>query len=124
EVVLELDGDPYPLRGPGERRVIADATVTALDDGAAVRGLEAAVLLFAPAERWEALLPGQQVRVRVTASASRAGDDVVAVLTARGPPIPVGEPGVVQRAAGAVRAGLASTAAGGRGARPGAGAPG
>jgi competence protein ComEC len=111
EVVLELDGDPYPLRGPGERRVIADATVTALDDGAAVRGLEDAVLLFAPAERWEALLPGQRVRVRVTASAPRAGDDVVAVLTARGPPTPVGEPGAVQRAAGAVRAGLASTAA-------------
>jgi competence protein ComEC len=111
ELVLELDGDPYPLRGPGERRVVADATVTALDDGAAVRGLEDAVLLFAPAEPWEALLPGQRVRVRVTASAPRAGDDVVAVLIARGPPTPVGEPGAVQRAAGAVRAGLTSTAA-------------
>jgi competence protein ComEC len=111
EVVLELDDDPHPLHGPGEQRVIADATVTGLDDGAVVRRLDEAVLLFAPAEGWEVLLPGQRVRVRVSASAPRAGDDVVAVLTARGPPTPVGEPGAVQRAAGAVRVGLASTAA-------------
>ena len=64
-VVLELDGDPHVLTGPGPPRVIADATVTALVEARVTHRLRAAALLFAPAEEWRDLLPGQRVRVRV-----------------------------------------------------------
>jgi competence protein ComEC len=109
-VVLELDGDPHVLTGPGPPRVVADATVTALVDGAVTHRLRADVLVFAPAEGWRALLPGQRVRVRVGTSLPQAADDLVAVLSARGPPTLVGEPNTLQQAAGGLREALSSAA--------------
>jgi competence protein ComEC len=111
DVVLRVDADPRTIRGPGGPRVIADATVLEVLDGQVMRDLHAAVLLFAPAQGWAELLPGQHVRVRVMVSRPRAGDDVVAVVSARGPPELLGRPGAVQRAAGAVRDGLSAAAA-------------
>lgn len=107
-VVLELDGDPHVLAGG---RVVADATVTALEDEGVRHRLVAPVLLFASAEEWRGLLPGQQARVRVAASLPEPGDDVVAVLSARGPPVLRGESSRLQRAAGGLREGLAASAA-------------
>ena len=109
--VLHLDGDPHRLPGAGEVRVVADATVTVLTDTRGTLRLDAPVLLFASGEEWLGLLPGQEVRTRLGVSLPRPGDDVVAVVTARGPPAPVGEPSVVQRAAGSLRNGLAASAA-------------
>lgn len=109
-VVLELHGDPHLLRGAGPPRVVADATVTLLSDGATTHRLRADVLFFGPADEWRRVLPGQQVRVRGGLSLPERGDDVVAVVSARGPPILVGEPGVLQRAAGALRDGLSDSA--------------
>jgi competence protein ComEC len=109
--VLELDGDPHELPGAGGPRVMADATVTTLVEGGRIHRLDAEVLLFASGAEWRGLLPGQSVRVRVGVSLPERGDDVVAVVSARGPPTPVGAPGGVQRAAAALREGLASSAA-------------
>jgi competence protein ComEC len=109
-VVLELDGDPHVLRGAGPPRVVADATVSLLVDRATTHHLRAAVLFFGPADEWRRVLPGQQVRVRVGLSPPERGDDVVAVVSARGPPTLVGEPGVLQRMAGELRAGLSNSA--------------
>jgi site-specific DNA recombinase len=109
-VVLALDGEPHVLRGAGPPRVVADATVTLLVDGPTAHRLRAGVLLFGPADEWARVLPGQRVRVRVGLSLPERGDDVVAVVSARGPPTPVGEPGTVQRAAGALRQGLSDSA--------------
>ena len=81
---------PHVLPGPRAPRVVADATVTALTDGARTHGLDAEVLLFAPGDGWRDLLPGQPVRVRADVSPPRPGDDVVAVVSARGPPTPLG----------------------------------
>ena len=112
DVVLELEGDPDVVsRGPGPPRIVADATVTGLDEGTVAYRLRAGVLLFAPADRWRHVLPGQAVHARVTASLPDGGDDVVAVVSARGPPTPSGDPSVVQRAASSVRDGLAASAA-------------
>jgi competence protein ComEC len=109
-LTLELDGDAHALPGGGAR-IVADATVTGLTDGANQYRLDGAVLLFAPAQGWRDLLPGQAVRVRAKTAAPRSGDDVVAVLSARGPPTLVGDPPPWQRAAGALRDGLGASAA-------------
>ena len=109
-VVLALDGEPQMLRGAGPPRVVADATVTRLVDGSTTYRLRAGVLLFGPADEWARVLPGQRVRVRVGLSPPERGNDVVAVVSARGPPTPVGEPGTVQRTAGALRKGLSDSA--------------
>ncbi|SNR52986.1 competence protein ComEC [Blastococcus mobilis] len=109
-VVLELDGDPRLLRGAGPPRVVADATVTVLVDGSTTHRLRAEVLFFGPAEEWRRVSPGQRVRVRVGLSLPERGDDVVAVVSARGPPAVVGEPDVPQRLAGALREGLSGSA--------------
>ncbi|MCW2685108.1 MAG: hypothetical protein JWP33_3021, partial [Blastococcus sp.] len=106
-VVLELDGDPHVLPGG---RVVADATVTALDDGDATYRLVAPVLFFGAAEDWRGLLPGQSASVRVAVSLPERGDDVVAVVSARGPPALLSGPGRLQRAAGSLRQGLAASA--------------
>jgi competence protein ComEC len=109
-VVLELDGDPHRLQGAGPGRVVADATVSDLLVGERRHRVDDAVLLFAPAEGWAELLPGQRVRARVGAGLPRDGEPLVAVLAARGPPTPMGGPGPVQEAAAALRNGLAVSA--------------
>jgi competence protein ComEC len=110
-VDLELDGDPHLLSGGGRPRVVADATVTALHEGSVTRRLAAAVVLFAPEEGWRDLLPGQTVRVQAGTSPPEAADDVVAVLSARGPPTAIGSPDGWQQVAGGLRDGLAGSAA-------------
>ena len=110
-VVLHLDGDPHRLAGAGEVRVVADATIMGLTDGRRHHRLDDAVLLFASGDDWLGLLPGQEVRVRIGVSLPRPGDDVVAVVSARGPPTQIGAPSLVQRAAGSLRDGLAGSAA-------------
>jgi competence protein ComEC len=109
--VLELDGDPRRLPGPGEPRVMADATVTTLVDGPRVDRLDDPVLLFAAGSNWSALVPGQDVRVRIRVALPDRRDGVVAVVSARGPPTLVGAPGGVLRLAAALREGLAASAA-------------
>ena len=49
-LVLELDGHPHVLTGPGPPRVVADATVTVLTSGPVRYRMDAGVLLFAPAD--------------------------------------------------------------------------
>jgi competence protein ComEC len=109
-IVLELDGDPHVLPGAGRSRVVADATVIRMDDGSRTHLVTDPVLLFAPADGWRNLLPGQRVRVRAGLSLPERGDDVVAVVSARGPPTLVGESSPVQRAAGALRKALGDSA--------------
>ena len=108
--VLHLDTRAHRLRGAGEPRFIADASVTVLDDGRRIHRFDAPVLLFASGAEWGALTPGEQVRSRVAVSLPRPGDDVVAVVAARGPPAPFAAASGLQRAAGALRDRLAASA--------------
>lgn len=91
--------------------MVVDATVTALHDGALVRRLDASVLLFAPEEGWRDLLPGRPVRTEARVAPPQSGDEVVAVLSARGPPTVLGDTAGWQRVAGGLRNGLAESAA-------------
>ncbi|RBY76121.1 ComEC/Rec2 family competence protein [Geodermatophilus sp. TF02-6] len=109
-VELDLDSDPRPVNGVGTPRVVAEATVTGLDEGAIRTRLDDAVVLFAPAEEWRGLLPGQSVRVRAAVSPADGGDGLVARLSVRGPPTLLGEPPWVQRVAGGLRHALSDAA--------------
>ncbi|SDY07986.1 competence protein ComEC [Modestobacter sp. DSM 44400] len=107
-VLVRVDDDPRPLSGMGKPRVLIAATVEEAA-GLPVRG--GAVLVFGPAAEWSGLLPGQQVRLRAAVRPAEPGDDVVAVLSARSPPVGAGGPGRVQQVAGVLRTGLADSAA-------------
>ncbi|MGM1057789.1 DNA internalization-related competence protein ComEC/Rec2 [Saccharothrix sp. Mg75] len=106
---VELDERPRGVRtsGFGSRAggvdlVVARAT---LDDGGRV-------VLLAPAQRWQELLPGQRVTAKGGLAPPRGRELAVAVLRVRGPPVAVTAAPVWQRAAEGLRAGLreASTA--------------
>ena len=118
QVVLALEGDPHRLTAGARPRLVADATVQVVHAPQGRREVAADVLLFAPAEGWDDLLPGQPVTARVSVAAPRPGDTVTAVLSARGPPIARGQPGRVQEWAGTVRTALVASAARMLGERP------
>jgi competence protein ComEC len=97
---LRLVRDPVALvSGHGRRFVLADADLGRLD-GHAVR---APVLVIAHDRRWLDLLPGQRLRADGRLEPARHGDDVAALVVARGPPEPLGRPPWWQRLAGRVR---------------------
>ncbi|WP_104524762.1 ComEC/Rec2 family competence protein, partial [Blastococcus atacamensis] len=106
ETWLAVTGVPHAVRGPGEPRVVLDAEIISPEHGGG-----AAVLLFAPADGWADLLPGQEVQARAGTALPEAGADAVAVLSARGPPGTVRPPPPEQRAAASVRTALRGAAA-------------
>ncbi|SNS64269.1 competence protein ComEC [Geodermatophilus saharensis] len=110
-VLLEVDGDPRRVGSAAAPRLVLDATVTAVDDDRRTVHLSAAVVVFAPEDGWADVVPGQRLRARVAVTAAPASDGVVARLSARGPPEPVGEAPWVQRLAGGLRDGLSGSAA-------------
>jgi competence protein ComEC len=107
-VVVELTDDPRPLTGAGAPRVLVAADVHQVSGVPVPTG---PVLVFGSAGEWAGLLPGQAVRLRAAVRPAQDGDTLLAVLSARSPPVPVGGPGSAQEAAGVFRAGLAGAAA-------------
>jgi competence protein ComEC len=110
EVLLELDGDPHLIASGGRPRLVADATVLALGGPDTTQPVDDGVLLFAPAEGWRDLLPGQPARALVSVGEPDRGDTVTAVLSARGPPTAHGDPDWAQQVAGHVRTALLGSA--------------
>nr|WP_091063499.1 ComEC/Rec2 family competence protein [Klenkia brasiliensis] len=107
---LQVDGEPHVLAGgPGPSRVLVPATVVAIADGPALR--PATVVLFGTAADWDGVLPGSTTTVRATVRPPQDGDDAVAVLSARSPPVVVGGPGPAQQVAGDLRSGLTDASA-------------
>ncbi len=107
-VLLQLDEAPRTLTGPGAPRIIVSATVQEVAERQA-RGGRA--LVFGPAADWAGLGPGARVQLRAAVRPAEPGDDALAVLSARSPPVVVSGPGPVQSAAGVLRTGLADSAA-------------
>jgi competence protein ComEC len=64
------------------------------------------VLVLSSDPAWLSLLPSQRVRAEGRLRPAERGDDVAAVLSARGEPRVLSPPTAVQRAAGTLRAGL------------------
>lgn len=116
-VRARVTADPIARQGAAHGRpyhlVIVPATVLRLDadDGRSWQ-LEQPVLVLATSDAWTALQPSQEVTAAGRLGSPRDGDDIAAVLDARGPPSGVSSPSVVQRTAGTVRAGLRRAASG------------
>jgi competence protein ComEC len=68
--------------------------------------LSARALVLAADPGWRSLLPGQRVVARGRLLPPRGGDLRAAVVSVRDPPVPLGRPPWIQRAAGVLRAGL------------------
>jgi competence protein ComEC len=112
DVIARLVRDPVTTTtSNGARLTLVDATVTAVLDGG-WRSTSAPILALSYASGWGGLLPGQHVELVGRLSSPRGGDDVAAVLDARGPPVPIGRPPWWQRAAGGVRLALRRACAG------------
>ncbi|WP_395106969.1 ComEC/Rec2 family competence protein [Actinomadura sp. SCN-SB] len=104
EVVLTTD--PQPVVRPGRPIILARARAEAV----LLRGrrlqVRVPVLLIADDRRWLGLLPSQKARVSGRLAPPRRAELLAAVLFVRGPPISLGRPSAVQRAAETVRARL------------------
>lgn len=113
-VALEVTvrDDPRPIGDGfgGEPRVLVAVRATSVRHGGLSRDLEDSVVVLAGSPGWGGLLPGQRLRAVGTLLPRSGVDLTTAVLTARGPPTPLGAPPVAQRAAGGMRKGLVDAA--------------
>jgi competence protein ComEC len=110
---VRVSDDPRPLRRPGYAG--QDAAVDRVAVAATLRQASVAgdtwrgggrVLLLAPSDGWQGLLPGQVVTAAGLLTPADGGDLTVAVLQVRGPPTDIGPPPWWQGQAGVVRDGL------------------
>jgi competence protein ComEC len=106
EVKARLVRDPVRVTtATGTTLTLADATVTSLLKAGWHR-TKSPVLILSYGAGWLGLLPGQRVELSGRVAPPRAGDDVTAVINARGSPTLLGVPPWWQRLAGRVRLGL------------------
>ncbi|MFD4292601.1 ComEC/Rec2 family competence protein [Rhodococcus sp. NPDC058505] len=110
-VTADLVDDPKPVRSGRGDTVMVRATLRSIGPGRDAMSVGGAAVVFAPADRWRDLLPGQRVRLRGTVDAPDRSDLTVAVIRAIGPPRLIGDPSPAQRAAGQVRDRFAAAAA-------------
>jgi competence protein ComEC len=96
--------------GRGELHVVR-LRVERLEARGRVHRLRAPVVVLSTASAWAPLLPSQAVRVEGRLRPPEPGDDVTAVLLARGDPDVLSRPSPVQRVAGHLRAGLRAAVA-------------
>lgn len=105
--VLTVAEDPRPIVGgsfDGRERVLLRGKLESVRRGGADVTVHGAVLVFAPAQGWADLLPGQRVAFRGRFESPLRNDLSVADVRVDGAPEEVGEPSWLQRAAGGVRA--------------------
>ncbi|MCA1713295.1 MAG: DUF4131 domain-containing protein [Actinobacteria bacterium] len=103
--------DPHRAGSAGRDLVLARVRVERVDSAGRSIRVRAPVVVLSSADGWLRLLPSQHVRVEGRLRRAERGDDVAAVLSARGPPVVLSQPSVLQRAAGSLRAGLRSAVA-------------
>lgn len=93
-----------------QQLVVAKVRVERLEVAGRTVHLRSPVLVLSSDSHWLGLLPSQRVSAEGRLQPSDLGDDVAAVLSARGPPKVLSEPSVLQRAAGRLRKGLQDAA--------------
>jgi competence protein ComEC len=116
-VRLRLDDDPHPIRAQafgarsgGATQVLIAGSLRQAQVGGDRWSTGGRVLLIAPAEGWDRLLPGQTVTAEGLLAPAGRRDLTVAVLRVRGPPRDPSEPPWWQTAAGGLRDGLREAA--------------
>ncbi|WP_344598348.1 ComEC/Rec2 family competence protein [Actinomadura vinacea] len=101
-----LTGDPQAAIRPGRPMILARARVEAV----ILRGrrvhVRVPVLLIAADRRWLGLVPSQRVRLNGRTAPPRRAELLAATVFVRGPPVRLGRPSAMQRAAETVRARL------------------
>lgn len=113
---VTLDNDPRPPRDSTQTSLWAPATLEEAAYEGRSHSFDARIVVVAAGETaaaWEGLLPGQRLEIeaRVAPADDRAGL-TAALLSVRGEPELIGEPGWWQRGAGALRDGLAEASQG------------
>jgi competence protein ComEC len=112
---LTVTADPRLLAAKGVAGSPRVAVATSAD-AVVVRGrstsVDGAVLVLADAGPWRDVLPGQRVRLDGALQPDLGGSDLSVTLFARTPPQRLGRPPWWQRAAGRIRSGLRTAAAG------------
>lgn len=109
EAVLVEDPRVVPTKAAAlafRELIVARVRVEVLEAAGERVRLRQPVMVFASDRTWLGLLPSQRLRVEGRLQAPDRGDDVSALLSARGPPVVVGKPSRLQRAAGVLRQGM------------------
>ncbi len=106
EAVLTDDPRETTSTSPAPSLVVARVRVERVTAAGRSHELRAPVLVLTQERAWLGLLPGQHLSVEGRLRAAEAGDDVGAVLSARGRPLLRGRPDPAQRVAGRLRRGL------------------
>jgi competence protein ComEC len=112
-VTAVLSDDPRAVaaKGPGRQPLfVVRVRVERLDHAGRSVSLRQPLLVLATDPGWLGLLPSQHVRTSGRLVAAGNGDDVAALLSARGPPQVLGRASRLQRLAGRLRAGLRDAA--------------
>ncbi|SNS80800.1 ComEC/Rec2 family competence protein [Rhodococcoides kyotonense] len=102
--------DPRRVRYGGPPTVSVRADLTQIDIGGVPIHHGGRVLVLAPADGWEHMVPGQSVTLRGRLSPPDRADLTLAVIRVQGAPLLVEEPGPIGSAADAVRRDLAAAA--------------
>ncbi|WP_241387042.1 DNA internalization-related competence protein ComEC/Rec2 [Rhodococcus sp. CH91] len=112
-VVLVPSDDPRRIRAAafdGTDRVRVPARLEHVTVAGLSMDAGGSVVVFAPAESWSELLPGQAITARGRLATHTGPGTEVALLRTENPPVAVGPPPVWQRWAGTVRERLAEAA--------------
>jgi len=116
EAVVTGDARPVQTRArPGRTAApfyVLPARAERVRAGPLVARVRQPVLVLATGSGWQDLLPSQRLRLAGRLAPPRSGDDVVAVVRIRGVPDVLAGPSLLQRAAGRLRVGLRTAAAG------------
>ncbi|RRQ25772.1 ComEC family competence protein [Rhodococcus sp. Eu-32] len=102
--------DPRRLRYPGPATVSVRAELEQIDIGGVPVRHGGRILVVAPADGWEHVVPGQSVTLRGRLALPDRADLTLAVVRTQGPPLLVGDPGPIGVAADSIRRDLTSAA--------------
>jgi competence protein ComEC len=114
QLTARVASDPTTVRTHGpvpQDLVMVRLAVSSVDGRGARSRVSSRVLAFAD-QRWADLVWGQHVVVGGRLAPAEAGSDVVATLSARGPPTVTRDPGVLSGAAARLREGLRRASSG------------
>ncbi|MGA9871343.1 MAG: ComEC/Rec2 family competence protein, partial [Rhodococcus sp. (in: high G+C Gram-positive bacteria)] len=103
--------DPRLLTFPGPPTVSLRAELRQIDIAGVPVELGGRISVLAPAEGWDAVVPGQSVVVRGKLSPPDRANLTLGILRTHGPPLRVEQPGAVAKSASAVRSSLDLAAA-------------
>ncbi|WP_433326226.1 ComEC/Rec2 family competence protein [Spirillospora sp. CA-294931] len=106
-----VTADPQLVTKPGRPIILVRARVEELTARGRRTEVRVPVLLVAGDQQWKNLIPSQRVRLSGKFVPPRHAELLAAVVIVRGPPMDIGRPSAVQRAAERVRARLRTATA-------------